>query len=79
MQVYLPEDLYRLVKELGLPASELLQDAVRVEARRRQLLAATDEYLAELIAEVGEPSAEDEAWARALVDRIKQHAETAAG
>ena len=79
MQVYLPEDLYRLVKELGLPASELLQDAVRIEARRRQLLAATDEYLAELIAEVGEPSAEDEAWARALVDRIKQHAETAAG
>ena len=79
MQVYLPEDLYRLVKELGLPASELLQDAVRVEARRRQLLAATDEYLAELIAEVGEPSAEDEAWAKALVDRIKQHAETAAG
>ncbi|MBN2113875.1 MAG: hypothetical protein JW785_07100 [Acidimicrobiia bacterium] len=74
MQVYLPEDLYRVVKELGLPASELLQEAVRVEARRRQILAATDEYLTELIAEVGEPSAEDEAWAKDLVDRIVRRA-----
>jgi len=79
MQVYLPEDLYRAVKELDLPASELLQEAVRVEVRRRQILAATDEYLAELIAEVGEPSAEDEAWAKALVDRIVRRAEAATG
>ena len=79
MQVYLPEDLYRAVKELGLPASELLQEALRGEMRRRRLLDATDEYLAELIAEVGEPSAEDKAWAKALVDRIKQHADSAAG
>jgi hypothetical protein len=78
MQVYLPEDLYRAVKELGLPASELLQEAVRVEVRRRQILAATDEYLAELTAEVGEPSPEDQAWAKALVDRIVRRAEAAA-
>jgi len=80
LQVDLPDDLYRAVKELGLPVSELLQEALRLEMRRRrQILAATDEYLAGLIAEVGEPSAEDEAWAKALVDRIKQHAEAAAG
>jgi len=35
------------------PASELLQDAVRAEVRRRQLLAAGDKYVEELIAEVG--------------------------
>jgi hypothetical protein len=38
MQVYLPDDLYDLVKKRRLPASELLQDAVRAEVRRRQLL-----------------------------------------
>ena len=75
LQVDLPDDLYRAVKELGLPASELLQDALRGEMRRRRLLDATDEYLAELIAEVGEPSAEDKAWAKALVDRIAQRAD----
>lgn len=75
VQVYLPDDLYQAVKELGLPASELLQEALRGEMRRRRLLDATDEYLAELIAEVGEPSAEDKAWAKALVDRIAQRAD----
>jgi post-segregation antitoxin (ccd killing protein) len=29
IQVYLPDDLYQQVKERGLPASELLQEAVR--------------------------------------------------
>jgi post-segregation antitoxin (ccd killing protein) len=75
LQVDLPDDLYRAVKELGLPASELLQEALRGEMRRRRLLDATDEYLAELIAEVGQPSAEDKAWAKALVDRIAQRAD----
>ena len=78
MQVYLPEDLYRSVKELGLPASELLQEAVRVEVRRRQILAATHEYLAELAAEVGEPTPEEAAEAEALVRRIVEHAKAAA-
>ena len=76
--MYLPEDLYRAVKELGLPASELLQEAVRVEARRRQILAATDEYLAELAAEVAEPTPEEAAAAEALVRRIVEHAKAAA-
>ena len=75
LQVDLPDDLYRAVKELGLPASESLQEALRGKMRRRRLLDATDEYLAELIAEVGEPSAEDKAWAKALVDRIAQRAD----
>ena len=77
--MYLPDDLYRLVKELGLPASELLQDAVRIEARRRRLLEATDEYLAELIAEVGEPTPEEAAAADALVLRLTRRHDVAAG
>lgn len=55
MQVYLPDDLHRLVKERGLPASELLQEAVRAEVRRLDLLAATADHRAALVAEVGEP------------------------
>ena len=78
MQVYLPEDLYREVKDLGLPASELLQEAVRVEVRRRRILKATDEYLAELTAEVGEPTPEEAAAAEALIRRIVEHAKAAA-
>ena len=47
MQVYLPDDLHAEVKARRLPASELLQEAVRAEIRRRDLLAATDRYLAD--------------------------------
>jgi hypothetical protein len=53
MQVYLPDDLYELVKTRGLPASELLQKAVRAEGRRLDLLAEADRYLAELVVLTG--------------------------
>src|SRR5205823_2324339 len=46
MQVYLPDDLYEAVKDRRLPASELLQDAVRAEVRRRELVAASHRYTA---------------------------------
>lgn len=75
MQVYLPDDLHRAVKERGLPASELLQEAVRAELRRQDLLAETDRYVGELRAEVGEPSPEAVARAEALVGRIERLAE----
>ena len=42
MQVYLPDDLYAVVKERQLPASELLQDAVRAELRRLALQAESE-------------------------------------
>lgn len=70
LQVYLPEDLYRELKERRLPASELLQGAVRAEVRRQELLAETDRYLAELVDEVGEPSARAVARAEALSKRV---------
>lgn len=73
MQVYLPDDLYAEVKEGDLRASELLQEAVRAEVRRRKLIEAGEQYLEELIAEVGEPSPEDRAWAREIVKRLARH------
>ena len=70
MQVYLPDELYELVKARGLPASELLQDAVRAEVRRLELLAEGDKYLADLVAQVGKPTARQRARARAVARQI---------
>lgn len=73
MQVYLPDDLYRAVKDRCLPASELLQAAVRAELRRQDLLAGTDAYLAALQDEVGEPTPDEVARAEAIARRIVEH------
>ncbi len=71
LQVYLPDDLYDELKRRDLPASELLQIAVRAELERREVLDATDDYLAELAAEVGEPTARQQSRADAIVRRIR--------
>ncbi len=71
VQVYLPADLYHELKVRDLPASELLQVAVRAEVERRVALDATDEYLSELVAEIGEPSAAQLARAGAVVRRVR--------
>lgn len=60
IQIYLPDDLHRAVKQLGLPISELSQAAVRDEVRRRELAAAADQYLDELFTEVGGPPSPEE-------------------
>lgn len=78
MQVYLPDDLYQAVKERRLPASELLQQAVRAELHRQALLDEADRYVAEVIAEVGEPSAQAVARAEALSRRIRREETTTA-
>jgi post-segregation antitoxin (ccd killing protein) len=75
MQIYLPDDLYNQVKARRLHASELLQNAIRAELRRQDLMAAADDYLAELVAEVGEPSAAQRSRAAAVVRRLGSRAE----
>lgn len=67
MQVYLPDDLYREVKKRKLPASELLQAAVRAAVKRRTILEEGDRYLAELIAEVGMPTRKEIDAAKARI------------
>ena len=74
MQVYLPDALYREVKSRGLPASELLQEAVTAELRRQELEARADEYVAELINEIGEPSEADLARADEIARRLQDRA-----
>lgn len=70
MQVYLPADLYEIVKGQRLSASELLQEAVRSEVRRRKLLSASRRYTTELAAQVGEPAPRERARAEVLAKRI---------
>jgi len=79
MQVYLPDDLYEQVKDQHLPASELLQRAVRAEVRRRELLVASDAYIAELAAQVGPPSARERARAADLARRAVARSHRKAG
>jgi len=79
MQVYLPDDLYRLVKRRRLPASEILQKAVRAELRRLDLIAESDRYLADLGAEVGEPTPAERARAETIAERIGRRARRKAG
>ncbi len=74
MQVYLPADLYKVLKARRMPATELLQDAVRSELRRLELLAATDSYVERLVARVGAPTARDHRRASAIVDRVRSRA-----
>lgn len=71
LQVYLPEDLYAELKGRAMPASELLQEAVRAELERQQAIEAADRYLEELADEVGEPSADETARADAIASRIR--------
>ena len=79
MQLYLPDDLYGLVKSRGLPASELLQKAVRAEVRRLDLLAETDRYVKKLMAEVGPPTARDRARAASVARRLERRPTRKAG
>ncbi len=79
MQVYLPMDLYELVKERRLPASELLQEAVRTEVRRQKLQSASRRYTAELAAQVGQPAPRERARAVALAQRIASRTDRKAG
>lgn len=74
MQVYLPNELYEQIKARGLPASELLQEAVAAEVRRQDLLAETDRYVDELVTEVGPPSARETARAESVARRLAHRA-----
>ena len=71
VQVYLPDDLHDELKKRGLPASELLQIALRAELERQDALDETARYLEELVAEVGEPSTRQQSRADAIARRVR--------
>lgn len=69
MTVYLPDDLFEIVKQRELPVSELLQAAIRNQLALEEKRAAADRLARAIVREHGEPSARDLAWADALVGR----------
>ena len=71
VQVYLPDDLHEQLKQRNLPASELLQVALRAELERQDALAETERYLDELVTEVGEPSQRQQTKADAIARRVR--------
>ncbi len=79
MQVYLPTDLYEIVKERKLPASELLQEAVRTEVRRQKLQSASRRYISELTAQVGQLDPRARVRAVAVAQRIAGRTDRKAG
>jgi post-segregation antitoxin (ccd killing protein) len=70
VNISIPDDIHRLAKEAGLNISQLASKAIVDELDRRAKIAALDEYLAELDAEMGPVSAEDQARADAWVGRV---------
>lgn len=72
LQVYLPDDLHDELKRRGLPASELLQIALRAELERQDALDATVTYLEELASEVGEPTARQRTHANVIARRVRE-------
>lgn len=79
LQVYLPDDLHRELKRRGLPASELLQQAVRAEVRRLERLEATDAYLAANEAAARAATAADRERADIVARRIGRNRTPRAG
>ena len=55
-----------------------IPEAVRAELRRQDLLAETDAYLRDRVAEVGEPAPEERARAQAIARRLAARASTRA-
>jgi hypothetical protein len=70
MQVYLPDELYAAVKERGLPASELLQEAVRAEVRRLDLVGEARHYLEEIGDGAPEPTHAERERAEIVARRL---------
>ena len=64
----MPEDIHAQLKARGFSPSELLRNAVTAEVHRHELIEQAETYLAELIAEVGEPTAADRAHAASIAE-----------
>lgn len=79
LQVYLPDDLFDELKSRDLPASELLQIALRAELDRQRAIESTSKYIDELEEEVGEPSNKQRSLAESIVRRIRDQSLDQAG
>jgi post-segregation antitoxin (ccd killing protein) len=67
VNITMPDELYAQARAAGLNVSQLTQRAVVEELTRRAKVAALDEYLAELAAELGPINKEERAGAELAI------------
>jgi ribosome assembly protein YihI (activator of Der GTPase) len=70
VNITIPDEMHRRAKEAGLNVSQLAQQAVAQELANLDKIAGIDQYLAELEAQYGPISEEEQARAAAWADRI---------
>jgi post-segregation antitoxin (ccd killing protein) len=70
VNISIPDELLRRAREAGLNISKLARDSIADELDRRAKIAAVDEYLAELEAELGPIGAQEQAAADAWADEV---------
>jgi hypothetical protein len=78
IQVFLPDELYEKAQALVPELDDLLEKAVETVIRaelhhHQEIRANMKAHVAELVAEVGEPTAEEAAWAEGIVQTIREH------
>lgn len=74
--ISLPDEIYRRAKEAGLNISQLARRAITQELSDRAKIAGAYDYLAELEREMGPPTDDELAGARAWADDVygpRQH------
>lgn len=74
VNISIPDELHRRAKEAGLNVSKLARHAIVEELERLAKIAAVDEYLAELEAELGPVSPEEQARADAWLKQVMEAA-----
>ena len=81
VNVSIPDELHRRAKEAGLNISRLTRHAILEELERLAKIAAVDKYLAELEAELGPISPEEQAradaWLKQMIDTADEDRKTA--
>jgi len=70
VNISLPDELHRRAKEAGLNISKLTRGAIVEELERIAKIAAIDELIAEMEAEQGPPTAEEQERARAWIEQV---------
>lgn len=76
IHVSMPDELYVRMTEMGLSPSTVLRKAIEDVLEKERLRLDMDQWLSDMEAEVGPPSANDVAWAEEVVARVQRREPT---
>jgi hypothetical protein len=72
INAYLPDDLEGIMREKGLSASDLLQEALQARLSEDDRQGLITEWLADGLERHGPPSAEDQAWVHDVLAPLRE-------